>query len=49
MQHRPVLRDVDPVPVKHRFDAVSQAAFGCKLHQQSERFFRNTILGVIEV
>ena len=48
VQNRPLLGDVDLVPVKHGVQAFPQARLLGKLKQQLASFFGDAVLGVIE-
>ena len=48
VQHRAILRDVDPLPPEHGFDALVQPALTGELHQQPHRLVGDPVLGVVE-
>ena len=49
MKHSAVLRDIDLVASKHGVDSLPQPRFVGKLQQQSERFIRDPVLGIVEI
>ena len=49
VKHSAVLRDIDLVASEHGVDSLPQLRFAGKLQQQSYRFIRDPVLGIVEI